>query len=453
MLEEISMIHLNFTDNFYNYRNKKSESKVIIYGAGNCGKENYRQLGKVDFFCDKNAENIKQVDNIKCLLPSDLEKIKEHLIILVCVVSRELFENICVELEKLDINAEIFFLYDNPAFSWFDRDLYKYHEKEKEHLKIHLIYKEDGWIFGKFANKMKEELIKLGQEVDISPVEDVSADINHHISRGGPNYFLDEGNVLRTIMVTHVDSREKKDKLLFQTTHGAVGICMSSDTYKNMVAGGIPQEKLCYVNPAQDGEIKPRKIVLGITNRCYKKIDLRKRDDALLVISRKLNCNIFKFKIMGSGWDETVNQMRDLGFEVEYYPEFDREIYKELMPSLDYWMFFGFDEGAMGYLDAVAAGVKTITTPQGFHLDVKGGLTYSCKTIQDFTDVLLKIQIEKEESCKAVATWTWENYAKKHLEIWQYLSKTKSLKELYKNQSEYVDGIFSLLISNNQVNN
>ena len=154
----------------------------------------------------------------------------------------------------------------------------------------------------------------------------------------------------------------------------------------------------------------------------------------------------FKLKIMGSGWDIIVRQLRKLDFEVEYYNAFDKDIYRDLMTSLDYWIYYGFDEGAMGYLDALAAGVKTIATPQGYHLDTKCGLTFPCRTIQDFIDTLKKIQEEKREIANAVKDWTWDNYAKKHLEIWQYLTRTKTMDELYRHQSEYIDGIFSLLI-------
>ena len=150
---------------------------------------------------------------------------------------------------------------------------------------------------------------------------------------------------------------------------------------------------------------------------------------------------------MGAGWDEIVVQIRQMGFEVEYYNEFDKHIYKQLMPSLDYWLYYGFDEGAMGYLDALAAGVKTIATPQGFHLDIEGGLAFPCNTIEEFVRALKQIQDEKKKISDAVKNWTWENYAKKHLEIWHYLTKTKSLKNLYEHQNEYLDGIFSMIIS------
>ena len=74
-----------------------------------------------------------------------------------------------------------------------------------------------------------------------------------------------------------------------------------------------------------------------------------------------------------------------------------------------------------------------------------------CSTVNDFVQVLKQIQDEKKKIVNAVADWTWENYAKKHLEIWQYLTKTKTLRELYKQQGKYMDGFFSMLIENNNV--
>ena len=90
-------------------------------------------------------------------------------------------------------------------------------------------------------------------------------------------------------------------------------------------------------------------------------------------------------------------------------------------------------------------------TPQGYHLDTFVKPTYLCSTVNDFVQVLKQIQDEKKKIVNVVADWTWENYAKKHLEIWQYLTKTKTLRELYKQQGKYMDGFFSMLIENNNV--
>lgn len=132
-----------------------------------------------------------------------------------------------------------------------------------------------------------------------------------------------------------------------------------------------------------------------------------------------------------------------MGYEVEYYSDFDYDLYTNLIPALDYYLFWGFDEGSMGYLDALAAGVETIVTPQGFHLDVKDGITYPCRVVDDFVEVLLELQNKRKKRIEAVEKWTWSSYVDKHLEVWKYILGAD--KTVYNNKHMYEDGIFSVL--------
>lgn len=442
------MIRVNLQDDYFEYIKRHSSIK-IIYGFGSITEKNYKTFGNIDYFCDKRANDIQMVGNIKCILPSDLEKLNKSLTILICISNERAFEEICKELSLLKIDAEVFYLFHNPSFKWYTESHLPYAEKEKKRLKIRIVYSQDGWIFGKFASKMEEELLKLGQDVSISDSPDFDADVNHYIFYGILHHFSKNYHGINTTMITHVDTNDKKKLISFQTENDALGICMSRDTMDKLTMWGIKRDKLCYINPAQDGLMKPRKIVLGITNRCYSGEDLRKNDRLIVEVCKELNPELFEIKIMGAGWDKIVLELENMGFQVTYYDDFDRETYLQLMPSLDYWLYYGFDEGAMGYLDAMAAGVKTIVTPQGYHLDTRVKPTYMCSTISEFLHVLKEIQKEKEAIVEAVADWTWGSYTKKHLEIWQYMTKTRSLPELYINQGKYMDGIFSMLLDNN----
>ena len=51
----------------------------------------------------------------------------------------------------------------------------------------------------------------------------------------------------------------------------------------------------------------------------------------------------------------------------------------------------GMDEGQMGVLDAHAAGVKTIVTSQGYHLDLKNSVTYPFEKFDSLLDIFLII--------------------------------------------------------------
>jgi len=318
---------------------------------------------------------------------------------------------------------------------------YKYQAKDIGNMKINIIYYEAGWILYKFAKCVYDELKALGLDVSLSQKFDTKADINHYFV---PNYadLVDEKT---TFMITHVDTARKIAQIKEQTEKGGIGVCMSLDTRNKLIANGVKSNKLCYIHPAQDGQIKPRKVSLGFTHRVYD--DSRKRESMLVDICKQINPEIFRFVIMGSGWEEIIFELQAMGFETEYYSDFDKEKYNELMVNLDYYCYFGFDEGSMGYLDAVAAGIGTIVTPQGYHLDTECEITYPVSTIDEIVDALHDIEGKRAKNLRFIETWTWKNYALKHLEIWKYMLGAGDLKDILSTRGWYTDGIYSLMIN------
>lgn len=290
-------------------------------------------------------------------------------------------------------------------------------------MKVNIVCCEDvnSWILGKFAKKLHEELIKLNIEAKISDSPDVNAEVNHYI------IYLAYDNKIKTnidtLMITHVDTLEKLHVLQKHLKVADLGICMSRQSVMMLVRDGIESSKLCFINPAHDGVIKPRPIVIGITSRVYD--DGRKKESILLELSKKINPGEFSFKIMGEGWDDIVESMRRRGFRVEYNSAFDYATYVDLIPSLDYYLYFGEDEGSMGFIDALSAGVPTIVTPQGYHLDVKDGIVHSVQTVEDIRNVLESIAEKKRQLVNSVADLTWGNYALKHVDLWKHLLGSK----------------------------
>lgn len=309
-------------------------------------------------------------------------------------------------------------------------------------MKVNIISLDSGWILGKFANRLCAELINMGIDATITEKRMDSADINHYLMFDFINFARHPHD---TFMIAHVDQNWHVRLLSDRLEKCGMGICMSKETMDKLVSYGLPRNKLAYINPAHDQVIKPKKFVVGITHKCHGEIDFRKRETMLLDIVKKIDVSYFKFIIMGAGWESIVQEMLDLGVETEYYNEFEYDKYIQIMGQLDYYLFFGTDEGSMGYIDALAAGVKTIVTPQGFHLDAKNGITYACETITDFVEAFQDISMEKKKLVESVEDWTWENFAKKHVEIWNYLLGNTTNDELYKNRGFYNDGIFSVL--------
>ena len=291
------------------------------------------------------------------------------------------------------------------------------------------------WIIGKFALNLQKELSSLSVEADIARTPDPSAEINHHLIYVNYN---GKRNSIDTLMITHVDSFPKFNALKSQLESAALGICMSTETMHKLVSGGISPNKLCYVNPAHDGVLQPRKTIIGIASRTYE--DGRKQQNTLSEATKQISPNSFAFKIMGKGWKAIVAEMVARGFEVDYYEQFDLAAYMKIVPSFDYYLYYPLDEGSMGFLDALTAGVKTIVSRQGFHLDAKGGITYPIDgSARDIVGVLRRIEEEKRRLVQSVAEWTWKNYARKHLELWEYLLGRRKIEN-----TTFKDGLGSL---------
>ena len=315
-------------------------------------------------------------------------------------------------------------------------------ENTNTNIKVHIInYDKSGWILNKFALELEKNLKMMGVQVTVGDKPDQSADINHHIIYTSADLRIGKNS---TLMITHVDCNEKIETIKKQIENGAFGICMSKEVMERLALCGVPRDKLCYINPAQDSQIKPKKFNIGITHRCYT-YDFRKRDNAIVDVCKGLDPDYFKVTIMGAGWETIVDDLRKINFEVDYYPDFDKQKYNEIMREFDFFYYDGTDEGNMGYLDALAAGIKTVVTPQGYHLDI-GPATHYCSTVDDFIQVFNKYAEERMNICNSIRNYTWENYTYKHLEIWLYLLQKISLNDLLQNRTLYNDGIFSCVL-------
>ena len=307
-------------------------------------------------------------------------------------------------------------------------------------MKIRLVCYEDPnlWILGKFAKNLENNLKKIGYNVDIDRVPDPNADINHHIIFSDYNGKI---NNCDTLMITHVDNIDKLNNLKKNLEYARLGICMSSETMHILIKKGINSEKLCYILPAHDEKVLMNKIVIGIF--CRVQPDGRKREYFLDKLSKQLNSEIFKFIIMGDSWEKQVNNLISNGFEVDYYRSFEPEKYYGLFKELNYYLYIGLDEGQMGVIDAHAAGVDTIVTSQGYHLDLDGSVTHLFNSFDELKDILFEIQNHKLKIINSVATFKWDDYTNKHLECWKYLLGNKDI------ISNYKDGFNSIFEDNN----
>lgn len=288
-------------------------------------------------------------------------------------------------------------------------------------LKINLVLNVENrsWIIEKIADKLSERLTARGDEVMITASPEGHADIVHHMS-----WAFARHKVLppSTMLITHLDDIYKMNEVTDTLRRFVdVGVCMSRDMMAQLVSHGASSEKVTYVNPAHDGLIDGRRIIIGITTRLYP--DGRKRENVLLQVAKRMSLSGFEFQIFGDGWERVIPHLERSGARVEYYPDSGdfRKDYERILGrlvSFDYYLYLGMDEGSLGTLDALRAGVPTIVTPQGFHLDAAGGITHPVITAQHLEETLTAIESGRRDRQTSVATWTWDKYAEDHRRLW-----------------------------------
>jgi hypothetical protein len=306
-------------------------------------------------------------------------------------------------------------------------------------LKVRLVLERGNkyWILGKFANRLEQNLTDWNIQADIAETPSADVDVNHWMFYGYAwSFFFQENrrkSTRSTMAITHVDDpiklrivREALDQVV------DVGICMSRMTAKELARQGIKSEALCYISPAHDGAVLPRRTVIGITSRVY--ADGRKREHLLILVAKSMPLDLFHFEIIGEGWEEVISHLRAAGATVAYYPSTDdftqAYVYTmERIRAFDYYLYLGLDEGSMGLLDALAAGVNTIVTRQGFHLDIPGGITYGFLNATELIGIFKELRDQRQSLIDSVKDLTWEEYARQHAIVWRCLLADR-LKEI-----------------------
>lgn len=287
-------------------------------------------------------------------------------------------------------------------------------------MKCHLVLDPNshGWVIEKMCRRLGAELEGLGCEVTIGDAPDATADINHFMLF----WWVPENPPPRsTVAITHIDDSHRMYLARSAVTKADMVICMSSMTVKQLVNDGLPREKMCYVLPAFDG-VEPRRIVIGLTTRIYP--DGRKREYLLERLAMEMDLSAFHFDIYGAGWERMAEVLRKGGATVAVTVDSDDGAadYRRIMEGIqgfDYYLYLGLDEGSMGTLDALAAGVKTIVTPQGFHVDLPHGITHPFWDYEQLRLVFESIRDDRDGRILGVKDLTWRRYAERHRFIWQ----------------------------------
>lgn len=279
-----------------------------------------------------------------------------------------------------------------------------------------------GWIIEKITNRLRDGIRDIGHTCEVSGDTVSECDVNHAMVF---HYTEVRTGTLNTMFVTHVDDQLKMNRVkqLFRSGVDAA-LCMSSMTVEQMERAGIDPRKLTWISPGHDQLIRPRPIVIGITTNLY--ADGRKREWMLDRLAADMDLSAFEFRIFGRGWDGKVESLKSSGAAVRIFSSTDdcEGDYEQLRQSIrffDYYLYMGLDEGSLGTIDALAAGVPTIVTTQGFHVDLPGGITHGFWEYAELLTIFKRIVEERDRRVASVALLSWRSYAESHVRAWHTL--------------------------------
>ncbi len=290
-------------------------------------------------------------------------------------------------------------------------------------LKVGIVLKDRGWILEKMAMRLAEHLPNWDVQAEITPLPLPTVDVNHWML-----YYDVEGGLYRknTLAITHVDRPAKLHVLKQRLKKADLGICMSRMTLEQLVLSGIPRQQLCFITPAHDGTVQPKRIVIGITSQI--RADGAKREGVLTQMAQTIRLDAFHFEIIGPNWDAIIPYFQRAGATVEWNPgAYQKDnaehlrLILERFKRFDYYLYMGWDEGSMGLFDALAAGIPTIVTPQGFHLDINDGITYPFISAAELCSILQQLAAERNRRIDSVSGLTWNEYARQHAVTWRAL--------------------------------
>lgn len=279
-------------------------------------------------------------------------------------------------------------------------------------LHVHLVNYEQNYgidaILSKYARMMERELIDLGHEVTISGKPE-KADVNHHINF--ISYTPSGGK--DTTMITHVSgdkSLTEKEKIAMvkeqlKTSHG---ICMNEVIKEKLVKAGCDPKKLSVSGHAHDS-IPRRPTLIAILTNLYP--DGRKREKYFTDLIKSIENKDFIFRIMGKGWMSVLDPLRKKKIQVQWTDKFMADLYQQLLCTSDYLLYMGDEDSlAQSVIDAKQAGLRIIAPPQK-ELEVE----YPFRNQAELNAIF------KRMTENPVKDWTWENYTKNHLKVWEKL--------------------------------
>ncbi len=276
-----------------------------------------------------------------------------------------------------------------------------------------------GWIIGKIANDIKEELEKNGILCRIGKPDDyLNEDLCFHM---GWAYAKPEKRAkTNSLFITHIDDKFKENLVVSLKNKFDSYIAMSPEDATFLIQLGFDKSKTFgFCLPVRNTYVRP--LNLGIFSGCYK--DGRKNESWVIDFCKEnKNSYLLNFVLIGPGWGNFVNELEKLNCSFEWHNAsrvlpYEYQFQQMKLKNMDYYFYVGMDGGAMGSYDGYAYGNRLLITDDGFHKGIPN-IDFSFATYDEFYSQLDVISKKQQQKIVFFKENTPENYVKKILAVW-----------------------------------
>lgn len=261
-------------------------------------------------------------------------------------------------------------------------------------------------------------------------------DIGEDIGDPDINYFIPWHDLalgkswagLDVMFYTHTNPNMQAQLEMAVTNADAI-ICMSEAgvwEIKEICPRGKPVR--C-IYPYVDG-FNPRKLRVGIVGA--EQPNGRKGSHQLIDLAWKMNMDPFMFCIVGTGWEYTVEKLKNMGVMVDYHQSIPN--LANFYAEMDLILCTGFTEGGpLPLIEALACG-KSVLAPPGGLADDMGLTTYH--SMDELVVILRKLISPIQELVDSVSHMNLATFVEDHRQFFSRL-----LDEPITNRYEHVDRI------------
>lgn len=279
----------------------------------------------------------------------------------------------------------------------------------------HLLCPERNWILAKLADRLMTPCAASDIHVTQGDKVNADADVTLWFNWFTWHSYGRPATKCNLLYWTHQNA-ENSDAFVVELLTAA-DHTMTMDTWarEQLIAKGVPANKLTTILPACDQDWQPRPIRLGITCRYYG--DGRRCDSDILHAGKSGALDGYQLIIIGAGWGPMVKQLADMGVNVAWadttgdYQRDYREQNHQIVPTLDYLWNVGRDT-TLGVLDALLCGVPIISQRTSFAADfyTAPGAAHWYSDADTLAATLRCIKYRRWQMAGPVRQRTWATY-------------------------------------------